>query len=305
MRIGLLVLTVNRSKMLCEMLQSIQRQTFTEYKCIVLDNGSSDDTCSIFAEKFGSDPRFEIDSWAPRSSEENFQRAIKIGQSQFDWFAMLHDDDFLLPTWLETGFSAIQKYPDSNLVSINARAFNSESGETIFHWYPPKNKVIRLADIQEFALWMMKYGSVNFPSVLYSKTSLPQGFQLNNPFGKASDQFVLLEAGKSGPVVVVMQPHYEYRIHTSQDSTSIPEGDVYSKCEYIANHLNWQNDVILRMKRNSFLLRNYIHYRKLKGDESFGGWWQFLSSRNARLITPLDLGRIALMYAQNILRRKA
>ena len=305
MHVILFVLTRDRCELLGVMLESIRAQVFRDFTCVVLDNGSTDETPELVARLQEQDQRFRLERWLEgRSAQENFDRAISIGSEESEWFAMLHDDDILQPGWLFSGIEAIRCNPDAKMVSINAKAFDSYSGATLYHWYPPKNGIVRLETTTDLVLWMMKHGSMNFPSILYSRNAFPREFRFEWPFGKVSDQYIILEAGKPGPVVAVLDPAYEYRIHSSQDSSSIPEEDVYAKCDYIVDHLPWRTNLGFRFLRNSFFLRNYIHFRKLKGGGGWFGWLRFLASREALLVAPPDIGRVLLLYLHRMLRRR-
>jgi len=257
-KVYLFVLTINRSPMLSEMLESIQKQTYKNFTCIILDNGSTDDTASIVQRDFLTDSRFHYETWPPHKSEENFERAINMGRTLSEWFAILHDDDTLESRWLESAMQAIERTSiNLSFVSVNAKTFSAAHTHIPWVWYGRCPEEILLNNVSETADWMMRFGSIHFPSILY-RASIFASWKMKTPFGKVSDQYMILEASKHGPVVIVGAPLYNYRIHDSQDSAQMPIADVLNMNRYIV--ANSSGSSIFR--KNGYLLKSYLHIWK-------------------------------------------
>lgn len=267
-RIGLIVLTRDRQGMLDEMLDSIRMQSYREYSCIVLDNGSSDATVANVRTRSEQDSRFEVRTWHACSAEKNFQRAIDIGSSDFDWFAMLHDDDRLDVDWLKRAMEGVLAHPRCAMVNVNALTFASDTGEMGRIWYHDfSGQQTFLPDQSALARWMIRYGSLHFPSTLYRGEML-LGWTLTNPYGKCSDQYFLMELARNGGVYVVGDPLYHYRIHAGQDSTTMDESLILSLQAYIDSHLSWKFHPVVMIERNRNLLKLFRHFRAVKDDFS-------------------------------------
>ena len=92
--------TYNRSGLLREAIESVLAQTFTDFRLIVSDNASDDDTAEV-VRSFG-DERIEY----ARSEHNigaigNFNRLIELADTEF--LMLLPDDDFLYPDHLAGG----------------------------------------------------------------------------------------------------------------------------------------------------------------------------------------------------------
>lgn len=261
-RIGLFVLTYNRSGMLKKMLNSICEQRFENFKCVILDNGSWDDTASV-VQHMRLDARFEWAPWPAAEPGDNFRRAIGLGLEQFDWFAMLHDDDWLEPDWLESAWGAAIAHPQSAFVSVNARTVTQDGAVGERTWYPDlaPGKVVRLPDRESVARWMFRYGSIHFPSILY-RAACFHGWDFSEPFGKYSDQYLLLEMVGRGGCVVVGNPAYCYRVHSGQDSFAFDEHLAMALHLYVENCVKFGFNLIKITERNNSLIRNFRMFAK-------------------------------------------
>uniref|UniRef100_UPI004048B6A8 glycosyltransferase family 2 protein n=1 Tax=Flavobacterium sp. TaxID=239 RepID=UPI004048B6A8 len=57
--VSIIIPTYNRANLISETLKSVLDQTYTNWECIVVDDGSTDDTASIVADYVKSDARFQ------------------------------------------------------------------------------------------------------------------------------------------------------------------------------------------------------------------------------------------------------
>ena len=102
---SILIPTYNRFHLLCVAIESVFKQTFKQYEIIVVDDGSTDDTCSRLQRKFSSrNLRIVKQDRKGVSSARNrgFQEA------QGEWIALLDSDDLWEPLKLEKQFALIR-----------------------------------------------------------------------------------------------------------------------------------------------------------------------------------------------------
>ena len=58
-KVSIILATYNRAEYILESLYSIQQQTFTDWECLIIDDGGSDNTQEILAPILKQDTRFQ------------------------------------------------------------------------------------------------------------------------------------------------------------------------------------------------------------------------------------------------------
>jgi glycosyltransferase involved in cell wall biosynthesis len=104
----------NRARFLPECLDSVLAQTFTDWECIVVDDGSTDGTRELVAEYVRRDARFRY-HWqenAGASAARNAGIALATGE----WIVFLDSDDRLLPWALACYRHGAESIPDAFVV---------------------------------------------------------------------------------------------------------------------------------------------------------------------------------------------
>lgn len=99
--------TFNRAHLVTRAVESVLAQKFTDCECIVVDDGSTDDTQRIL-----SPYKKHIQYMYTRHGGVSKARNCGILQAQGEWIAFLDSDDMWLPKKLATQYEYIQKHPD-------------------------------------------------------------------------------------------------------------------------------------------------------------------------------------------------
>src|SRR3989338_6576311 len=95
--VDIIVTTRNNAPVLREALASIEKQTFSDYQCYVVDDCSTDDTATMVEREF---PWVHLIRSSTRSGpSKNRNRAIALGNTPF--IVTLDDDVVLTPDWLK------------------------------------------------------------------------------------------------------------------------------------------------------------------------------------------------------------
>jgi glycosyltransferase involved in cell wall biosynthesis len=101
--------TFNRGHLLLDTLKSIQNQTFENFECLIIDDGSEDDTKIVLDQLLLEDNRFSYKS-RPKQYKKglpgcrNYGLDICLG----DYVIFFDDDDIMHPQNLEFGLQAIK-----------------------------------------------------------------------------------------------------------------------------------------------------------------------------------------------------
>lgn len=100
--VSIIMATYNRAHFIEETLDSIIKQTFTNWECLIIDDGSSDNTKEILAPYLERDPRFKL---IPRTSKHLKGlpgcRNQGLELAKGDYVIFFDDDDIVHPQNLE------------------------------------------------------------------------------------------------------------------------------------------------------------------------------------------------------------
>ena len=114
--ITLIIPTRNRSKLLENIILSIINQTSKNWKLLIIDNASTDQTqelCLSNSKKYSQIEYRRYEEFVP--IYENWARGIKYIQT--DYFAILSDDDFVASTYVEEVLKIGKTSPDIMIVN--------------------------------------------------------------------------------------------------------------------------------------------------------------------------------------------
>ncbi|MFD2916264.1 glycosyltransferase family 2 protein [Psychroserpens luteus] len=100
--VSIIIPTFNREQLICDTLDSIQNQTYTNWECIVIDDGSTDNTKVLLDEYIISDARFQYykrPEFKPKGA--NACRNFGFKQSKGEFINWFDSDDIMESNKLE------------------------------------------------------------------------------------------------------------------------------------------------------------------------------------------------------------
>lgn len=139
--VSVIVPTYNRRETIQAAIASVQRQTFTDWELIVVDDGSTDDTAALIE---GSDPRLVL--IRQKNQGVNGARNTAMLRARGQYIAFLDSDDELLPHHLELSVAFFGAFPGEDFLSGEFCEDGSPVGTVPFlhtaltQWYPPLAK---------------------------------------------------------------------------------------------------------------------------------------------------------------------
>ncbi|MEW6526671.1 MAG: glycosyltransferase [Spirochaetota bacterium] len=104
---SVVIATFNRAHLVTRAVESVLTQKFTDYECIVVDDGSTDDTSRVLSHYTNKIKYIYI----PHSGVST-ARNRGIQQAQGEWIAFLDSDDMWLPGKLAAHYEYIQAHPN-------------------------------------------------------------------------------------------------------------------------------------------------------------------------------------------------
>lgn len=100
--VSVIIPTYNRAHLICETLDSVIAQTYTNWECIVVDDGSTDTTVEIIAEYCKKDNRFQYyQRPQDRLKGGNAARNFGYEQSKGAYIQWFDSDDVMLENYLK------------------------------------------------------------------------------------------------------------------------------------------------------------------------------------------------------------
>lgn len=124
--ISIIIPTFNRAHLISETLDSIIAQTYTNWECIVVDDGSSDNTDELIDAYQKRDARIKYHH-RPNNKPKgaNSCRNIGLSESKGDYIIFFDSDDLMTPDHIEIKINAILKY-NTDFVITKTKYFNSD-----------------------------------------------------------------------------------------------------------------------------------------------------------------------------------
>ena len=135
-RITLVVPVYNGERYLRPLLESVKEQSFTGWRCVCVDDGSTDGSRAILEEFAAADERFEVIAQANAGCGAARNAAIARAGSPYIMFA--DQDDVLHPRSFDCALSLIER-TEADAVCFEATAFTED--------YKPQALPERLAEI--------------------------------------------------------------------------------------------------------------------------------------------------------------
>jgi glycosyltransferase involved in cell wall biosynthesis len=257
------ILSCNRAEMLHETLQSFARQSYQEFRLIVLDNASTDHTEAVVS-TFSKTRQVELYRHLSNiGGIDNLFYVQKIATS--DWVMIFHDDDLLHPLYIECALSTLLDNPDCWLISCDFEGTRTPSLSDLENRQITQEKWI-LKTTKHLAAFCFTLNKIHFGATIYKKSAF---CRLNKTdflcFGKILDRPVLLSSLPDGYKAIVFKFKFaQYRIHESQDSQKSNSGPFLK--EAIALTKCYRNILGTRWETSSgrcFLINNRSYLKGL------------------------------------------
>ena len=128
--ISIIMPVLNGERYIAEAIESIRRQTYTDYELLVIDDGSSDRTREIVC---GFATRLEL-KYVHHESNQGITPSINDGlrRASGRFIAFLDHDDAWLPDFLETQLAHLANHPDVGMVHSDFQTIDG-GGKVLEH----------------------------------------------------------------------------------------------------------------------------------------------------------------------------
>jgi glycosyltransferase involved in cell wall biosynthesis len=200
--VSVIVPCYNYGHFVTEALTSITGQTFTDWECVIVNDGSTDDSERVIGDFIRDDPRFKLINI--QNSGVSAARNIAVAHSRGTWLFPLDADNRMHPECLARCMAEVQRDPGLRLVYTEAELFGADRG---LWGLPPFDYKT-----------MLKYNMID-NSCLFRREDFDRvgGYRTNMVYGLEDWDFniaLLYGVGKDR-VLKINEPLYHYRVNES------------------------------------------------------------------------------------------
>ncbi|PKN13217.1 MAG: hypothetical protein CVU69_02635 [Deltaproteobacteria bacterium HGW-Deltaproteobacteria-4] len=223
----------NGERYLREAVDSILRQTFTDFEFIIINDGSTDGTREIL-ESY-QDERIVLIHQENMGLTKSLNKGIALARGKY--IARQDADDFSLPERFATQVSFLDRECDISMVGSAVQVVD-KSGEVLTTFKNPTGS----SEIKEI---LKKYNCFWHGSVMFRRECLTSVGCYNERFGTAQDYDLWLRYSEKLNLANLPEPFYAYRVS--------PEAITFKK--------------IVSQHRLANLARRLARIRSVGGDE--------------------------------------
>jgi glycosyltransferase involved in cell wall biosynthesis len=255
LELTIILLTHNRHKMAVEAIESIAKQTNSSFILIVSDSSDDDSLGDVVRKRFPSAIYRKRSSSLSAIEHGN----LCISEVQTPYFVLFHDDDLMLPNFVQEFRGAQARYPEVAAFGCNAlierRGIICHPSFKCLASYEGPIDSLGLAQ-RYFSRHQM--GIAPLPSYIY-QTKFVGKTRIDLAGGKYGDVQWLMEVAKSGRLVWIARPTMIYRLHDGNDSNAESIRDRLRFLGFLKRHRELCSQGLIRDYRN-------LLYKKIDRD---------------------------------------
>ena len=252
--VSIIIPTLNRAHLIGETLDSVLAQTYQNWECIVVDDGSTDNTAELMTDYIAKDSRFQYhrrpkDRLPGGNAARNYGFEVSNGE-YINWF---DSDDLMMPNFLKFKMRHFSRQVDVLITSG-------------YEWNPGFNEkdLISIAIennlFTDYVLWRLK---IFTPSVLFAKSFLEDKalFREDLLRGQETEFFCRMFVNiKEKQFLLYDEPLFFYRKHhqtkSEQNKNYISEFKISQALTYFGNldrGISTDNKVVVEHSLNAVM----------------------------------------------------
>ena len=241
-KLSIIIPCYNGAEFLSETLDCLQKQTIEDWECIIVNDGSADNSLQIMREYEAKDSRYKVID--KKNEGVSIARNVAIAASSGKYILPLDSDDLIDPTYAEKAIDYLEKHPDVILVYCRAKYFGDRNEE----WILP-----------EYNYEELMFGNQIFCSCVYRREDYDKtgGYNPNMKKGLEDWDFLLSLLNKDSKVYQIPEILFFYR-KQGDSRTDIAGKNHKDLCnQIVANHINlyspYLHNVIIGQQQINYL----------------------------------------------------
>ena len=234
--LSIIVPCYKQAEYLPETLDSVLKQTFKEWECIIVNDGSPDNASQVAQKYVDLDSRFRLIETENRGVSAARNTGIRASSGKY--ILPLDGDDLILPEYARLSIEWFELHPETKLVYCEAKKF----GEIQEYWELPDYKW------DKFIFNNSIFNACFFRRSDFDKTS---GYNENMRIGLEDWDFLIGFLNKEDIVYRIPKVLFLYRVKLASKTTSQVEAN--------KEELAWQI-----LNNHPDIYRNYL-FSKMSG----------------------------------------
>jgi len=218
-KVSIIVPCYNQAQYLDEALQSVLEQTYTNWECIIVNDGSPDNTEEEAKKWVAKDNRFLYlyKENGGLSSSRNYGIKLAAG----DYILPLDADDRIAANYVSLAVQSFQEDSSLKVVYCKAKKFGNESG---------------LWSLPSFSLYNLSRNNLIFCSAFFRKKDweLVNGYDTNMIYGWEDWEFWIAILKKGGNVKRLEEIGFYYRIKSNSMLRTINQENEKKMLNYLS-----------------------------------------------------------------------
>lgn len=246
--VSIIVPCYKQAEFLSETLDSVLTQTYRNWECVIVNDGSPDDTEKVAKDFIANDSRFKY-VWKENGGPSS-ARNTGISISEGEFILPLDADDLIAPTYVEKAVDFFSRFPETKLVYCKADLFGEEKG----YW-----------DLEEYEYEKFIWYNCIFCTAMFRRADydLTNGYNVNMTHGIEDWDFWLTLLKKGDSVHRIDEVLFHYRI--KEESRTIELKNKYfhdAMIQICKNH----PDIYMPYYENIIIYHNYAieYYQNLE-----------------------------------------
>ena len=234
--VSVIIPCYNQAPFIAEAIESVLAQSFYDWECIVIDDGSTDAGAEIILQYCQKDAR--IHYFHKKNGGLSSARNYGIAHSCGEFILPLDGDDRIGRTYLEEAVNVFRRQPDTKLVYCLADFFGDIEG----HWYLPDYRYEELL-----------IENLIFATCLYRRSDYDRagGYNENMLSGYEDWDFLLNLIGPQDKVIRIDKVLFFYRQHQgSLTREQLINKQKELQWQILMNHAELYNEYIFRLRES-------------------------------------------------------
>jgi glycosyltransferase involved in cell wall biosynthesis len=196
--VSIIIPIYNQEKYLAETLQSVINQTYSNWECFLVNDGSSDSSVTVINKFVTQDNRFNFIN--SENKGVSHARNLALKQIKGDYILFLDGDDLIHPKKIEIAISNFQKDTDLSIIFNTTNYFQ----DTIENCLYEMKIAPELLNFNGLLLYWSEKIILPIHSAIIKK-SLLEGIEYNSELTAHEDWLVWLRLFQKNPKVVVLE----------------------------------------------------------------------------------------------------